>query len=96
MISIKDEQFSIPLAENQPEYTTLHIHVDLEDNMCPATVCFQLSREELAELNANGGKLYYQQCLFRKGFEQENGEIEYQPAYQFHPMNIQVVNPLNK
>lgn len=101
MNSIKNDQFNQPLAENQEEYNTLHINLNTEDPYCPATVFFQFSPEELSILNANEGKFYYQQCLFRteERIEMEGTPEEvvvYVPANQFHPMSIQVTNPLDK
>jgi hypothetical protein len=96
MKSIKNEQFNIPLAENQEEYNTLHINLNTQDPMCPATVCFEFTEEEVAEF-VKTRRLYYNQCLFRKPIHNWEGHvIGFGPREQFHPMNISVVNPLDQ
>ena len=90
MKSIKNEQFSQPLAENQEEYNTLHVHVNTEgDPMRPVTACFKLTLEEIAEINRTG-LIYYQQCTFY--YRGLDGLIK--PGL-FHPMSIHVTNPLD-
>ncbi len=42
MRSIKFEESNLPLAEDQPEYETLHVHVDVDDPQLPMTACFEL------------------------------------------------------
>lgn len=93
MQSIKNEQFNQPLAENQEEYNTLFINLNTEDQMCPATACFELTLDEIEQITKTG-KIYYQQCLFTKLFRNEAGEIVKVPANHFHPMSIHVTNPL--
>lgn len=89
MKSIRNEQFSQPLAENQEEYNTLYVHVQTEgDPMRPVTACFKLAPEEIAEINRTG-LLYYQQCTFY--YRGSDGLIK--PGL-FHPMSIHVTNPL--
>lgn len=92
MKSIRNEQFNQPLAENQEEYNTLYINLNPNDQMCPATVCFELSFEDIEQITKTG-KLYYQQCLFTQEIE-IGGQMRKVPAHQFHPMNISVNNPL--
>jgi hypothetical protein len=100
MKSIRNEQFNQPLAENQDEYHTLFINLNTQDPMCPATACFELSLDEIEEITKTG-KIYYNQCLFLKpiygGLDEETGlpkVIGFGPREQFHPMNINVYNPL--
>lgn len=96
MKSIRNEQFSNPLAENQEEYETLYTNVDISNPYCPVTVCFELTDDEVEEIVKNK-RIYYQQCLFRVSIENpETKELQYAPRERFHPMNIQVINPLNK
>lgn len=91
MKSVRTEQFKHPVAITQEEYNTLFAHIDLSTELAPATVMFQLTPEELAYANANGGKLYYQQCMFRGVNKDGNG---YEPANKYTPMSIHVKNPL--
>ena len=94
MKSIRTEQFNTPLAENQDEYNTLFINLNTNDPMCPATVCFEFSLEEM-DVFKKTGKLYYNQCLFTKPKFDANGDlIGFVPRENFHPMNISVYNPL--
>jgi len=102
MKSIRTEQFNTPLAENQDEYNTLFINLNTNDPMCPATVCFEFSLEEMEEFKRTG-RLYYNQCLFLKpvygGLDEVSGlpqVIGFGPREQFHPMNISVYNPLDQ
>lgn len=94
MKSIRTEQFNQPLAENQDDYNTLFINLNTNDPMCPATVCFEFSLEEM-EAFKKTGKLYYQQCLFTKPKYDVNGELDgFTNREKFHPMNISFHNPL--
>lgn len=56
------------LAKDQPQYVPLPVHIDQNDPMVPMTACFQLSPEELAEINATG-KLWYTQSTFGNAFQ---------------------------
>lgn len=95
MKSIRNEQFNQPLAENQEEYNTLFINLNTKDPMCPATVCFEFTVDEIEEITKTG-KAYYQQCLFlSERYDQEGNVIGFGPREQFHPMNISVHNPLD-
>lgn len=101
MKSIRTAQFNQPLAENQEEYHTLFMNLNTEDPYCPATVCFEFDQKEVEEFNKTH-RLYYNQCLFRRPVHGEKDEVTglttvigFEPAYQFHPMNISVFNPLD-
>jgi len=95
MHSIKNEQFNQPLAEDQEEYNTLHINLNTQDPYCPATVCFELTLDEIEQITKTG-KIYYTQCLFRKTAPSNDGKEAYVPREQFHPMSISVTNPLDQ
>ena len=96
MKSIRNEQFNQPLAENQEEYNTLYINLNTEDHMCPATICFELSLEEIDQINKTG-RIYYNQCLFlSERYDQEGKVVGFGPRELFHPMNISVHNPLDQ
>lgn len=98
MKSLKTEQFNVALAESQEEYNTLFVNINLKDRLIPVTCCFELSAEELAEINKTG-KIYYQQCLIAQCNSEgsyiaaENGN--YLASSLFHPMSIHVTNPLD-
>lgn len=95
MISIKDEQFSQPLAEDQDEYNTLYVNFNEHNPMGPTTVCFELSNEEIDQILKNK-KIYYQQCLFTKAVRNsDTSETVIIPREQFHPMSLHVNNPLD-
>jgi hypothetical protein len=78
MQSIKFSQANIALAEDQPEYETLHVYahsedVDMVDGskqnvIMEMTACFVLSPEEIAEINRTG-VIWYTQCVFGKQFQ---------------------------
>jgi len=97
MKSIRTEQFNQPLAESQEEYNTLYINLNTADPLCPATVCFEFSPEELEVINKTG-RIYYNQCLMSAPVYDGEGEIIgfNGPANLFHPMNISVHNPLDQ
>lgn len=90
MKSIKDEQFNIPIAEDQDEYHTLYANIDFKDPSIPVRVKFKLTPEDLAEVNANGGHLFYTQCV-SVTLNEETGQYE---TGDVHPMNISPFNPL--
>ena len=68
MQPIKFPQQTHTLAENQPQYEPLPVHIDQTDPTTPMTCCFQLSPEELAEINATG-QLWYTQLTFGNSFQ---------------------------
>lgn len=68
MRPIKFPQQTHTLAENQPQYEPLPVHIDTTDPATPMTCCFQLSPEELAEINATG-QLWYAQLTFGEAFQ---------------------------
>lgn len=97
MKSIRNEQFNQPLAENQEEYQTMYINLNINDPMCPATACFEFSPEELEVINKTG-RIYYNQCLMSNPVYDREGEVIgfNGPVNRFNPMNISVVNPLDQ
>jgi len=68
MIAVDFSQRTHLIAENQPEYETLPVHIDLEDPATPCTMCFELNKEEIDEI-VNTGKLYFTQLTFRGPFQ---------------------------
>lgn len=68
MQPIKFPQQTHTLAENQPQYEPLPVHVGSTDAM-PMTCCFQLSTEELAQINESGGVLWLTQLTFGESFQ---------------------------
>lgn len=70
-------QRNLMLAEDQPEYQTLPVHVDWRQMQTPdgpkkvawsMTVCYELSEAEIAEIIANK-KIFYRQMLFGNQFQ---------------------------
>jgi hypothetical protein len=69
MLAIEFPEQTHILAKDQPQYLPLPVHIDQHDEMVPMTCCFQLTPEELAEINASGGKLWYTQSTFGHPFQ---------------------------
>lgn len=73
MIAIDFPQRNVMLAENQPEYETLPIHVPLDENgvltdaESPCTCCFQLNKEEIDEI-VRTGQIWFTQYTFGNAF----------------------------
>lgn len=78
MQSVDFEQRNVIIGENQPEYVPLYGHIDTEDVQRPATICLQLDIEEIRQILNNGGKLWFTQCTFGKGY---------------NPIRMSVTNP---
>jgi len=68
MQPIKFPQQTHTLAEDQPQYEPLPVHIDQADPATPFTCCFQLSPEELAEINETGC-LWHTQLTFGQSFQ---------------------------
>lgn len=68
MTSVKFDEANVALAENQPEYETLHIHYDVEDVEGKMTACFKLTDEEIAEIVATK-KIWHTQLTFGNNFQ---------------------------
>lgn len=68
MKPIEFEQSTHTLAENQPEYLPLPVHVDTTQPEVPITSCWQLTPEEIAQLQANGGRIYVTELTFGHRF----------------------------
>ena len=65
------------LAENQPEYTPLPVHIDRTQPGSPFTCCFKLSPEEIEQINKTG-EIWYTQLTC--------GNL-------FQPVMLSVINP---
>lgn len=68
MKAIEFAQQTAILAKDQPEYQPLPVHIDHGDKMVPMTCCFELSPEEIKEINETG-KLWYTQSTFGQPFQ---------------------------
>lgn len=68
MKSVDFPQVNARIAENQPEYETLHAHVDFESSTTPVTFCMELSDEEIEEL-VKTKQLWYTQLTFGQTFQ---------------------------
>ena len=68
MQPIKFSQQTHTLVDFQPQYEPFPVHIDQTDPATPMTCCFQLSPEELAEINATG-QLWYTQSTFGNSFQ---------------------------
>lgn len=55
------------LAEDQPEYETLPVHIN-DSQECEFTSCFELTDEEIAEI-VSTKKLWYTQLTFGNPFQ---------------------------
>jgi hypothetical protein len=87
MKSLKFPEASIALAEDQPEYETLHVYPTIEEVtmqngskkpvVMELTACFSLSPEEIAEINRTG-VIWYTQCVY---------------GHQFQPVRMSTQNP---
>ena len=71
MTSVKFPEANIALAENQPEYETLYVHLDKEDATRPMTACFKLTDEQIAEI-VKTGCIWYTQLTFGNNFQPIN------------------------
>ena len=60
MIAVEFDEVNVRIAENQPEFETLPAHHNPKDGS--VTFCFQLNKEELAEI-AKTGKVFFKQIV---------------------------------
>lgn len=67
MKAIEFKEVNLRIAENQPEYETLPVHVDFEDHKTPITMCFELDEEERKQV-AETGRIWIKQLTFGKPF----------------------------
>lgn len=67
MESIDYPEANVAVAKDQPQYKTLFVHVGPKPDFL-MTACFQLSKEELDEVNRTGGKLFISQVTFGRGY----------------------------
>lgn len=77
MKSVNFPQANVPLAKNQPEYQTLHVHYDLSNTAGEMTACMELTDEEIAEI-IKTKRVYLTQLTFHNGY---------------HPVRMSVVSP---
>jgi hypothetical protein len=68
MISVKFPQSNFALAEDEPEYETLHVHADTTIPQVPLTCCFELNKEEIDDI-VRTGKIYHTQWTFGNPFQ---------------------------
>ena len=50
MKAVEFKEVNLRIAENQPEYETLPVHVDMENYQHKATMCFELDENELEQV----------------------------------------------
>lgn len=62
---------TVPLAETQEQYNTLHVFIDRSRADVPMVCCFKLTPEELAKI-ATTGHLWYSQLTFGQPFQPMN------------------------
>lgn len=67
MKAIDFEQRTCLLAEDQPQYETLPVHIN-DSAEREFTACFELSPEEIAEINTTG-RIWYTQLTFGNPFQ---------------------------
>ena len=67
MRAIEFEQVTNRLAEDQPEYETLPVHITNDENR-EFTCCFELNKAEIDEI-VKTGKLWYTQLTFGNLFQ---------------------------
>jgi hypothetical protein len=79
MKAITFPQVNLMLAEDQPEYETLPVHVVAEDPTTPMTCCLELSPEEVEEI-VRTGRIYHTQLTF-------GGPVQ--------PIRMSVTNPFD-
>lgn len=68
MKAITFPQVTVNLAEDQEQYETLPVHIDLIQPETPVTCCFELSREEIDEI-VRTGKIWHTQWTFGNLFQ---------------------------
>lgn len=68
MKSIEFPQSNVKIGEGQPQYQTLHAHVDPNDPAQTMTMCFELSKEEIAQIVLTG-KIWMSQLTFGMPFQ---------------------------
>jgi hypothetical protein len=67
MKAIEFPEVNVCIAENQPEYETLPVYIDLEDPTTPVTMCCELDEEERKQV-AETGKVWITVLTFRQNF----------------------------
>lgn len=80
MKSVKFPEVNIHLAENQPEYETLYVHLDKNDPQFPMTACFELTDEQIKEI-VETRKIWFTQLTFGGSFQ---------------PINLSTQNPFSE
>ncbi len=68
MIAVNFPEANVQLAKDQPEYQTLPVLYEPTAEGVPMTCCFELSEDELKEIN-DTGKLWHTQWTFGHPFQ---------------------------
>lgn len=77
MKAIEFPEVNVRIAENQPQYETLPVHIDTEDSATPTTMCFQLDPEEIKQV-VETGRVWMQMLTF---------------GQSFHPIKMSLLKP---
>lgn len=80
MISVKFPQANFALAEDQPEYETLHVCYNANSPQKEMTACFELTDEEVAEI-VRTKQIFFTQWTFGNPFQ---------------PINMSTMNPFEQ
>lgn len=75
MEPIKFPQQTHTLAENQPEYTPLPVHIDQNNSAVPMTCCMKLSPKEMSQVRLTG-EIWITQLTFGNAFQPISLSIE--------------------
>lgn len=68
MKAIEFPEVNLKLAEDQAEYQTIPVHVEVDNPEHKVTCCFELSDEEIAKI-IETKKLWYVQLTFGNPFQ---------------------------
>ena len=67
MKAIEFPEVNVRIAENQPEYETLPVHIDKSKVSIPTTMCIELDEEERKQV-AETGRIWIQVLTFGQSF----------------------------
>jgi len=67
MKAIEFKEVNLRIAEDQEEYETLPVHINIQDPSAPATMCFELNEEEINQVKETG-KIWLKVLTFGKLF----------------------------
>jgi len=79
MKAIEFPEVNVRIAENQPEYETLPVKIDLKDPATPTTMCIELDKEERKQV-AETGLIWLTVLTF---------------GQSFHPIKMSCLKPEN-